>query len=100
MKSIRLIAAAAALSFSSFVNAQDAAMGGGMGMGMGMGMSIRLPAFADIDKSGDGKVSKEELGALVPARVVERMFGNLDSDDDGSLSEEEFTARRRAAQPE
>lgn len=60
--------------------------------------------IADMDKDGDGKISKDEAGER-----LKDMFDKLDADKDGFLTEEEIAAgrknaerpqRRREGQPE
>jgi len=60
------------------------------GQGMGMGMTA---TFAELDADGDGKISKEELGKVVPAERLDQAFSRWDADEDGSVSEEEFNNR-------
>ena len=62
----------------------------GMGGGMGMGQA---PNFEDIDADGNGTISMEELGKVVPAEALERRFGRLDADGNGEISAEEFANR-------
>ena len=71
------------------------ALAQGMGGGMGMGMGLTAP-FADVDADGDGNITQEELGAVVPAQVVERLFTTWDVDDSGGISEDEFNNRGAA----
>ena len=47
----------------------------------------RVPQFADLDKNGDGKISKEEA----PERMAEH-FGEHDSNSDGFIDKEEQAA--------
>ncbi len=47
----------------------------------------RTPQFADLDKNGDGKISKEEA----PERMAEH-FGEHDSNSDGFIDKEEQAA--------
>jgi len=88
MKGMRMAAVAVLLAYGPAV----------FGQAMGMGMGAPLPAFSELDTDDDGKVSKEELGAAIPERGVNRVFGNFDKDEDGFLSKEEFDARTQARQ--
>ncbi len=89
---------------------QRRAMGTGMDRGMahGMGMGRNMPAFADFDLNGDGKIVAEEFDAARGKRIDERAqqgymmrnlanapsFAELDTDGDGSISPEEFSAHQ------
>ncbi|MCI0651337.1 MAG: hypothetical protein L0Z55_05595 [Planctomycetes bacterium] len=53
--------------------------------GEGMGRAGAMP-FAKLDKDGDGKLSKEEAGALMT-------IPGIDSDGNGSISPEEYEAK-------
>ena len=61
-----------------------------LAFGQGMGMTA---TFAELDADGDGKISKEELGKVVPAERLDQAFSRWDADEDGSVSEEEFENR-------
>jgi len=74
------------ICLSSIALAQD--MGGGMGMGQAL-------SFEELDANGDGSISKEEMGKVVPENVLEQRFGRLDADSDGNISKEEFDNRPR-----
>ena len=86
MNNLRLTVALLAMGASSFAIAQ------GMGMGMGMGGGP-LPAFEEVDTNDDDMVSREELGAVIPARGVERVFSTFDADKDDQLNATEYAAR-------
>jgi hypothetical protein len=60
------------------------------GMGGGMGQA---PNFEDLDADGNGTISMEELGKVVPEEALERRFGRLDADGNGEISAEEFANR-------
>jgi Ca2+-binding EF-hand superfamily protein len=49
--------------------------------------------FADLDTDGDGKLTKEEVGKVVPEQRLEQAFSRWDADEDGSVTEEEFNNR-------
>lgn len=71
-----------------------------MGMGMGMGMGGGLPEnFADVDKDGDGGISKEELSALVPGGMLDTLFSRWDADQSGAIDEQEYKDRAAAGRP-
>src|SRR4030095_10355647 len=57
--------------------------GGGQRM-----MQFQMPAFADLDKNKDKKISKDEM----PPQFPPQMFDRLDSNHDGSIDEEEWKA--------
>jgi len=60
------------------------------GQGMGMGMTA---TFAELDLDGNGSLSKEEVGKVVPAERLDMAFSRWDADEDGAVTEEEFTNR-------
>ncbi len=82
-----------------FVDEKDGRGGGGGGDGMPGQMPPPMSPedvasrFKEIDKDGDGKVSKEEFPGA-PER-----FGRLDKDADGSVTAEEFAAAMKDAPP-
>jgi len=99
--------------------------GGGPGMGAGMGPGAaapqngmpgpgvrrNMPAFADFDLNGDGRIDPDEMQQARQARITERAeagypmrglqnmpaFEEIDSNGDGSVSPDEF-ARHQGAQ--
>ncbi len=60
------------------------------GQGMGMGVMV---SFADMDTDGNGTLSKEEIGKVVPAARLDQAFSRWDADEDGKVTEEEFKNR-------
>jgi hypothetical protein len=55
----------------------------------------KRPSLEELDKNGDGALSKEELEA-VPEKFRARLLEN-DADKDGALSKEEFAKAKEAA---
>ncbi len=79
---------AAVLSTAAFAERGGPGNGAaGFGMMMGEGM----PAFAEIDADGDGKVTPAEIDTWRSARMA-----GLDTDGDGMLSKEEVKASIQA----
>lgn len=80
----------------------------GMDRSMEMGRDRNMPAFADFDLNGDGKVVAREFEEAKAKRIAERTqqgypmrklanapsFDELDSDGDGTISPEEFSAHQ------
>jgi len=88
MFSFAVIAASATVA-----SAQDEhpPMPPGMQQGGGMRMQFQMPAFADLDKNKDKKISRDEFPSQFPAQAFDR----LDANHDGFIDEEEFNAMRR-----
>ena len=49
-------------------------------------MQFQMPAFADLDKNKDKKLSKDEF----PGQFPPQMFDRMDTNKDGSIDEEEW----------
>jgi hypothetical protein len=72
------------------------------------GRGMNMPAFADFDLNGDGKMTEEEFNKARSERIAKRAkegrkmknlanapsFSDIDTDDDGSVSPEEFAAHQ------
>jgi hypothetical protein len=59
----------------------------------------RIAHFKEMDKNGDGMVTKEEHKAFVFAKMEPRLdkrFQKMDTDNDGEISAEEFAAKKQA----
>ena len=85
-------------------------MGTGIGPGKAHGMETgrNMPAFADFDLDGDGKIITTEFDEARNRRIEERVqqgymmknlanaptFDQLDTDTDGAISPEEFAAHQ------
>jgi Ca2+-binding EF-hand superfamily protein len=81
----------------------------GRNMGRGPGMGRSMPAFQDIDRDGNGRVSEEELNTFRGERMRQRAeagrmmrnagqapdFKSMDRDGDGSLSPREFAEHQQ-----
>lgn len=61
---------------------------------MGHGMRMHL-SFEELDADGDGRITPEEMAALMQAR-----FEGADADGDGALSRDELIARMTERQAE
>ncbi|WP_456377939.1 EF-hand domain-containing protein [Thiolapillus sp.] len=82
--------------------------GQGPGMGAGMGPGGNMPAFADFDLNGDGRIPEEEFLKAQSKRISERsqagypmrnignmaVFGDIDTNKDGFISPNEFSAHQ------
>lgn len=89
---------------------QGKGMGQGMGRGMGhgMGMSKNMPAFADFDTDGDGKIVEVEFSETRQQRINEMeqqgrqmknmsyapSFTDIDLNHDGEISRNEFASHQ------
>ncbi len=91
---------------------QGPGMGRGMGMGTaqgrGMGPGGNMPAFADFDLNGDGRIPEDEFLKAQSKRISERsqagypmrnignmaVFGDIDTNRDGFISADEFSAHQ------
>ena len=89
---MRIIIALLAIGLAPLAFGQDTETAPGMGAGMGMGTRMSTN-FAELDLDSDGKLSKEELGKVVPEQRLEQAFLRWDKNEDGSVSEEEFNSR-------
>lgn len=58
--------------------------------GGGMGMRMQMPSFAELDKNGDKKLSREETGQMPP-----QFFDRLDENKDGFIDETEWSRMRQ-----
>lgn len=82
--------------------------GKGQGSGMSNGMGMNMPAYAEYDLNGDGKILEKEFYEARNTRVSERAqqgyqmrnlanapsFADIDINGDGEISAEEFTAHQ------
>ncbi len=89
---------------------QGKGMGKGQGHGMGKGMAMgkNMPAFADFDTDGDGKIIEVEFSEARQQRLNEMeqqgrqmknmshapSFEDIDLNDDGEINSDEFTAHQ------
>lgn len=55
-----------------------------------MRMQFQMPAFAELDKNKDKKVSRDEM----PSQFPPQMFDRMDANHDGFVDEEEWNAMR------
>ena len=57
--------------------------------------AVRQSRFGEMDRDGDGKVTKAEMEARAAERAAERggrLFARADADGDGAISKAEFEA--------
>jgi len=102
MKKILFPLAAAAMTVAVVLSSPTSAQDAQRGMGMNM------PAFADCDLNGDGKITEDELIKARSERIAKRAqegrqmknvanapsFQDIDTNDDGSISRDEFAAHQ------
>ncbi|MBK7984018.1 MAG: EF-hand domain-containing protein [Candidatus Competibacteraceae bacterium] len=81
--------------------------------GMGRGMGKNMPAFAEYDLNGDGKIVMQEFNEARAKRIGDKArqgypmrnagnapaFEQIDRNGDGSISAEEFSAHQSERRP-
>ena len=86
------LALGAAVTLAAMPASARGPMGGAMGPGgFGAPGGLFAASFADLDTTGDGQITEEDLVASVQARLAE-----VDTDGNALISQEEFAAFAQA----